>query len=72
MQVKAPLTKSLIRFYGHDNATVRKPAVDCLVALYLAFGEDFREMLAPLTGMQLKLVKVFHERELQRRKLAHA
>jgi hypothetical protein len=70
--VKVPLTESLIRFYGHDNATVRKPAVDCLVAFYLAFGESFKEALAPLTGMQMKLVKVFYEREQQRRQLAQA
>jgi len=71
-QVKAPLTEPLIRFFGHENAMVRKPAMDGLVALYLAFGEAYKESLAPLTGMQLKLVKVFYERETQRRQLAHA
>ena len=64
------MTIALIRFFGHDNAAVRKPAMDCLVAFYLAFGEGYRDSLDPLSGMQLKLVKVFYEREAQRRELA--
>ena len=66
------MTETLIRFFGHENAAVRKPAMDCLVAFYLAFGEGYKESLEPLSGMQLKLVKVFYEREAQIRELALA
>jgi CLIP-associating protein 1/2 len=61
----ADLVPGLVRGYAHQESTVRKASVFCLVAVHSVVGAELKEHLAKLSSSQTKLLDLYIRRHKQ-------
>jgi CLIP-associating protein 1/2 len=64
IRILPDLVPRLLKGYDNSESSVRKASVFCLVAIYLAVGEELRPFLAPLSSSKLKLLNLYIKRAL--------
>ncbi len=68
MQVQGSLLEALGVAYQHDNAAVRRAAIDCIVEMQMKFGtEGTKQLTSQLSSSQAKIVQVYHEKVTKER-----
>ncbi|EDV20992.1 uncharacterized protein TRIADDRAFT_31104, partial [Trichoplax adhaerens] len=58
------LMPALVKSFQHNESSVRKACVFCLVALHKIIGEDLKNYLTGLTGSQIKLLHLYIKRSV--------
>ncbi|XP_071943442.1 CLIP-associating protein 1-B-like isoform X4 [Antedon mediterranea] len=65
LDVIAEVVPVLLKSYDHQESSVRKASVFCLVAIHCTIGDELKEYLKDLPGSKMKLLNLYIKRAQQ-------
>ncbi|XP_033111967.1 CLIP-associating protein 1-like isoform X12 [Anneissia japonica] len=65
LDVLSEVVPVLLKSYDHQESSVRKASVFCLVAIHCTIGDDLKEYLKDLPGSKMKLLNLYIKRAQQ-------